>query len=83
MTLKEWMAITGTGDRELAERIGVAKTIVTRYRNGKIRPKWPVMDEIIVATNGAVMPNDFISASPHLVWPPVRPSGQDEALSTD
>jgi hypothetical protein len=77
MTLREWMTITGTSDRDFAEQIGVARTIVVRYRNGLIRPSWPVLDEIVVATNGAVMPNDFLAASPFLVWPPVKQ--QDEA----
>lgn len=76
MTLAEWMALTQTSDAAMAKAIGVSKSIVTRYRNGLIRPRWPVLDEIVRVTNGAVMPNDFLSASPYLTWPPVRAAGQ-------
>ncbi len=80
MTLAEWMAITKTTDRDFAENIGVARTIVVRYRNGLLRPSWPVLDEIVRATNGAVMPNDFLSSSPFLVWPPVKPQEEETHL---
>lgn len=77
MTLREWMQLTGTNDRALADEIGVAKSIVTRYRNGLLRPGWPVLDEIVRVTRGAVMPNDFLSASPNLSWPPPTQDSTD------
>lgn len=45
--------------KRFAQRIEVAPFSVRRYRLGQKIPKPEVMNKIVRATGGAVMPNDF------------------------
>jgi len=64
MTLEEWMRAKGLSDRAMGKLIGISHSIVVRYRTGELRPSWPVLDEILRVTEGAVRPDSFIQHHP-------------------
>ncbi len=56
------MAETGLSDAQLAERLGVDRSTITRLRNGSARPSWQLAEKIARETRGKVTPNDFARA---------------------
>jgi transcriptional regulator with XRE-family HTH domain len=42
-----------------ADKIGMTAASVSRLARGRQRPNWRTMMAIRIATDGAVMPNDF------------------------
>ena len=64
MTLDEWLTTNNVSTRDFADRIGVDNATCWRLRNQRTRPQWTTLKTIIEKTNGAVMPNDFLSDEP-------------------
>ncbi len=62
MRLDEYMEATALSDAALAERIGVARATVTRYRNQRRTPRREIMQRIIQVTRGKVTANDWLEA---------------------
>jgi transcriptional regulator with XRE-family HTH domain len=50
-------------DEAFAEKIGVERQTVHRYRSGERRPTWAVLEKIEKVTAGAVTANDFVATS--------------------
>lgn len=63
MILSDYLNQHDVSDRAFAERIGVSRQALHRYRTGKRTPKPPVMKRIREATGGAVTADDFISTA--------------------
>jgi len=63
MKLNDWLATRETeiSNSEFAERIGVSRQAVWRYRLGERMPRPDVISRIREATRGAVTANDFVS----------------------
>jgi len=64
MTLAEYMDINGLRDADMASRLGIDRSNVSRLRRGKITPSAKILARIASATDGQVTANDF--------FPPVR-----------
>ena len=62
MHLSEYMADNGLTDAQVASAIGRSRSIVTRYRNRKLRPDWDAVIRIKEFTEGAVSPNDWVES---------------------
>lgn len=73
MRLADWMALTGTTDRILAERLGVSSVAVLRYRRGERTPHWDILARLFEVTGGAVAPNDFLPKPPQVAERLERP----------
>lgn len=63
MKLDTYLATVGITDAIFASRVGVDRTTISRLRNGKVRPDWKTLDAIVAVTDGAVTPNDFLTAA--------------------
>lgn len=48
--LDQWMTLTETKDRTLAEKVGISRPYVTRIRSGERRPSLPVAIKLAEAT---------------------------------
>lgn len=62
MTLTSWLTKTNTSDADFAERIGVTRQALWRYKVAGRIPKPEIIARISRATNGKVTANDFMSA---------------------
>ncbi|TFE97751.1 hypothetical protein B5M44_14185 [Shinella sumterensis] len=62
MTLTSWLTKTNTSDADFAERIGVTRQALWRYKVAGRVPKPEIIARISRATNGKVTANDFMSA---------------------
>lgn len=62
MTLTSWLSKTKTSDAEFAERIGVTRQALWRYKVAGRVPKADIIARITKATNGKVTANDFVFA---------------------
>ena len=60
MKLEKYLYQVGIKPAEFAARIGVDVSAVTRWMAGTRKPEWKRMPDIVAATGGAVMPNDFL-----------------------
>jgi len=60
MTLSEWMKLKGLGDPVVAQLLGIDRSMVFRLRNGQRTPSAGLMRSIAEASEGAVMPNDWL-----------------------
>ena len=58
MHLRDYMAEKKLKDEDVAKKIGVARTIVLRYRHGTLRPRLEVMQRI--AAHGATFTRDDV-----------------------
>ncbi|WP_216697912.1 helix-turn-helix transcriptional regulator [Methylocystis sp. MJC1] len=61
MKLDAYLRQYGVSEKALAEATGYAQGTINKLRNGKINPTLAVLEAIAKATDGAVMPNDFLS----------------------
>ena len=61
MRLSEFLAETGTKPTVLAREIGVAHSTVLRWASGEVIPSMEAMRRVAEATDGRVMPNDFMA----------------------
>lgn len=59
MQLCEYMRKNSLSDGEVAERLGVSRPTVTRWRNGAMLPDWPMARRIQEWSGGNVSPNDW------------------------
>lgn len=48
----EWMARVGADDDELARRLNVSRSTVSRIRRGKARPSPPLAQQLIQLSDG-------------------------------
>jgi hypothetical protein len=77
MRLGDWMeahgfAVENDGDARFGAKIKSDRTTVSRIRRGKLRPGWRLADLIARATDGAVMPNDYVAPQPKVAAKPRR-----------
>jgi hypothetical protein len=64
MTLKEWLAETGTPYHKFAPRIGVANaSVVARYVGGRVPRSKDVRNAIVRETGGKVQLPDLYAAA--------------------
>ena len=59
MKLSDYLSYHDLTDQAFADRVGVDRSTVTRWRNGRM-PEPQQMGLIAERTNGDVTPNDFI-----------------------
>lgn len=64
MKLKDWLAKEGLSPTDFARRLKRPQATIARYVNGDRIPEPPIMAEIVDATGGEVMPNDFYDLAP-------------------
>lgn len=60
MRLAEYMSQMELTDKQVADAIGCERASVTRYRNGKMRPKLENVVKITDFTDGKVTADDWI-----------------------
>ncbi len=60
MTLQEYLAETRQTPEVFAEKLGIAGRSVRRYIKKERKPDLDMLAVIRTATNGRVMPNDFL-----------------------
>lgn len=63
MTLSDYLARPDTNATELAARVGVSVSTITRAARGEVLPTRTVMQKLFNATGGSVTPNDFFGIS--------------------
>ena len=65
MKLDRYLAEKGISTPAFAASLGdgMDASFLWRIRHEKVRPGWKTIDAIVKATNGAVMPNDFLLSS--------------------
>jgi len=61
MFLADFMRLEGISDRQMAKKIGRARTTVLRYRTGEMFPSPDVMERIRVVSGHRVTANDFVA----------------------
>lgn len=59
MRLAPYLEREKISDADFAEKIGVSRQAVHRYRTGERVPDQPIMHRIAETTAGEVLPNDF------------------------
>jgi transcriptional regulator with XRE-family HTH domain len=59
MTLAAWIAAKKVPDNVFARQIGVSRVTLFRFKTGRRIPDRQTMERIVIATNGAVTPNEF------------------------
>jgi transcriptional regulator with XRE-family HTH domain len=64
MKLHDWLTETETSTTRLAELVGVSQSTVWRWVQGKMVPDMERMRRVAEATDGRVMPNDFMTSPP-------------------
>jgi len=62
MTLSEYLAEQSLPPSSFASRIGVPASTIARLLNGERKPGLDLLKKIADATDGAVMPNDFLTS---------------------
>jgi transcriptional regulator with XRE-family HTH domain len=60
MRLSDFLTETQTKPAVFARQLGVAHTTVMRWASGDVSPSLDAMERIAKATEGRVMPNDFM-----------------------
>lgn len=63
MQLAAYLEREKISDSEFANRIGVSRQAVHRYKSGDRFPERPVLAGISEATGGAVTANDFVGSA--------------------
>lgn len=59
MKLSDWLSSNEIKDADFADRIGVSRQALHRYKTGKRVPERDVMFRIVSETDGSVTANDF------------------------
>lgn len=60
MSLQEWLEANSLTRAEGARRLGVTRGHFTDLADGRFWPSREMMKRVMVLTNGAVTPNDFL-----------------------
>ena len=60
MTLDQYMSARDLRDHDLALKVGVDRSYLSKIRRGLVNPTWQVICRICEATGGEVQPNDFL-----------------------
>lgn len=60
MKLDQFLTENKISTPAFAASIEMDPSSLWRIRKEKVRPDWKTIDAIVLATNGAVMPNDFL-----------------------
>lgn len=63
MTLNEWRALKGLTMQKAGAVLGISQPTISRLESGKQKPDWRTLGLLMERTDGAVTPNDFISAN--------------------
>ena len=63
MTLADFLQTENMTQSQLAARLSVSVSTVTRILNGKRGPGFELMREIANVTDGRVTPNDFVGVA--------------------
>jgi len=63
MKITDWLTKNNISDADFAERIGVSRQALWRYKAGDRIPKRSILDRIKDETGGDVRPADFFSES--------------------
>ncbi|MBN9534836.1 MAG: helix-turn-helix transcriptional regulator [Alphaproteobacteria bacterium] len=58
--LREYRKTNALSAVEMALRIGISQSALTRIELGQFRPAWKTMQRIAECTDGAVTANDFM-----------------------
>ncbi len=59
MNIKHWRKQQQLTLAAMAERLEISEAAMCRYENGSRRPDWPILERLVILTEGAVQPNDF------------------------
>lgn len=60
MELSEWMSNEGLTDERLADRIGCARSTVTRLRLRSLRPSSRLVRSVVLESKGLVSANELL-----------------------
>lgn len=63
MKITDWLTRNKISDADFAERIGVSRQALWRYKAGERIPKRGILDRIKDETGGDVQPADFFTDS--------------------
>jgi transcriptional regulator with XRE-family HTH domain len=63
MHLSQYMKTHDLSDEEVAKAVKLHRVSISRYRRGKERPAWDVVERIFKWSGGSVTANDWLSAS--------------------
>lgn len=63
MKLSDYLSQNEIADTAFAERIGVSRQALWRYKSGERRPEWHILEAIARETSGDVTPNDFMPSA--------------------
>ena len=64
MTLTSWLSREKISDADFAERIGVSRQALWRYKSCERMPRHEILSRIHLATSGEVTANDFFAPMP-------------------
>jgi len=64
MKIEAWLKQAGIADPDFADRIGVSRQALWRYKAGIRTPRPAVLVRIREATDGHVSANDFLAPAP-------------------
>ena len=62
MTLKRWLEKNKMSQNAFSKSVGRDPSVINRICSGETKPEWSTMERILLATAGAVKPNDFLTA---------------------
>lgn len=60
MKLAAYLSEAEIRDSDFADRIGVTRQTLWRYKAGERRPEWDILERIKRESGGQVTPNDFL-----------------------
>lgn len=76
MKLAAYLTANEVLDVVFAEKLGVTRQTLWRYKSGERRPEWDVLERIKRETGGQVTPNDFLDDAP-----PIPCEGQSAVMA--
>lgn len=67
MKLADYLDRNNVTVEALGDAVGVSHTYISKLARGLQKPSFEVASKIAAATNGAVMPNDFMDDLPGII----------------
>ena len=64
MKLSEFMQAQSLSDDDMAEKLGISRATVSRYRRGLVTPSPEVMKNIVELSGGVITANDLLGIEP-------------------